>query len=114
MRPLQIDETQIDRCETCYGVWFDASERLKVVSNKKLADVIDIGDAAVGAEQDKITEADCPRCGTPMQHRKHPDQKHIGYERCDECGGSFFDAGELRDLSSLSIGDIFKSIFRVT
>jgi Zn-finger nucleic acid-binding protein len=25
-------------------------------------------------------------------------QPHIWYETCEECGGSFFDAGEFRDL----------------
>jgi Zn-finger nucleic acid-binding protein len=37
-------------------------------------------------------------------------QRHIWYETCDSCNGSFFDAGEFRDLSELSISDFFKGL----
>jgi Zn-finger nucleic acid-binding protein len=39
-----------------------------------------------------------------------PDQTHIWYERCSSCRGSFFDAGEFRDLSTHSIADFFKRL----
>jgi Zn-finger nucleic acid-binding protein len=39
-----------------------------------------------------------------------PQQTHIWYETCSSCNGSYLDAGELRDLSSLTISDIFKRI----
>jgi hypothetical protein len=43
-----------------------------------------------------------------MTQHVDPKQRHIWYETCVECGGSFFDAGEFRDLSSLTISDLFK------
>jgi len=35
-------------------------------------------------------------------------QRHIGYETCTDCNGSYFDAGEFRDLSQLTLSDVFK------
>jgi Zn-finger nucleic acid-binding protein len=35
-------------------------------------------------------------------------QTHIWFEQCDSCRGSFFDAGELTDLATLSVSDFFK------
>jgi Zn-finger nucleic acid-binding protein len=110
MRQLRVDEIVIDRCETCYGIWLDGGERLKITSSPKLADVVDIGQARTGRAQDRLTQIDCPRCRQRMQHKKHPDQQHVGFEECQECGGSFFDAGELRDLSRLTLSDLLKHL----
>jgi len=37
-------------------------------------------------------------------------QPHISFETCDQCQGSFLDAGELRDLANLTLGEFFRSI----
>lgn len=104
MRKLTLDETIIDRCEACWGIWLDAGERLKVTAKSKTAAMIDIGQ--VRKDLDEVREVECPRCHVTMTHRRHPDQKHIGFEECSQCKGSFFDAGELRDLSKFSLSDI--------
>jgi Zn-finger nucleic acid-binding protein len=33
---------------------------------------------------------------------------HIWFEQCGSCRGSFFDAGELTDLTTVSFSDLFK------
>jgi Zn-finger nucleic acid-binding protein len=40
-----------------------------------------------------------------MSHVKHPAQKHVGFERCPQCQGAFFDAGELEDLRDFTLGE---------
>ena len=35
-------------------------------------------------------------------------QRHIWFEKCDTCEGTFFDAGEFLDLSRLTVSDLFK------
>ena len=52
----------------------------------------------------------CPRCGGEMLKQVDPRQKHIWYESCADCEGSFFDAGEFRDLSQLTLSDFFKGV----
>jgi hypothetical protein len=45
-----------------------------------------------------------------MEKHTDPQQTHIWYESCTDCQGSFFDAGEFRDLSQLTITDFFKRL----
>jgi hypothetical protein len=45
-----------------------------------------------------------------MDRRVDPKQPHIRYETCIDCDGSFFDAGEFRDLSLLTVSDYFKRL----
>ena len=44
-----------------------------------------------------------------MERKTDPEQTHIWYESCYDCRGSFFDAGEFRDLAEHSLSDYFKS-----
>ena len=43
-----------------------------------------------------------------MNRLVDPEQTHIWFEQCDSCRGSFFDAGELTDLATVSVSDFFK------
>ena len=63
-----------------------------------------------GAKSNTLDSYQCPRCGDAMARVVDPLQTHIWYETCSGCNGSYLDAGELRDLSSLTISDIFKRI----
>ena len=111
MRPLRAGTFTVDRCEKCLGLWLDKGERLKILKDKKLVDAIDIGPEETGKQHDEITQIDCPRCGVPMHHVTDRAQKHIGFEFCRECQGSFLDAGELRDLSEFTILERIKALF---
>ncbi|MHC4989856.1 MAG: zf-TFIIB domain-containing protein [Planctomycetota bacterium] len=114
MSKVSVEDLEVIRCDGCAGIWLDADVRTKFVASKRRSGFVDVGSLETGREQDQITDIKCPRDGTPMISRRHPDQKHIQYEQCSECGGAYFDAGELRDLASHSLGDLFKTLFRVT
>jgi Zn-finger nucleic acid-binding protein len=43
-----------------------------------------------------------------MNRLVDPGQPHIWFEQCGSCRGSFFDAGELTDLATVSMSDFFK------
>jgi Zn-finger nucleic acid-binding protein len=107
MEQIEIDGTEIDRCSSCHGLWFDAGE-LGKVRTREAAAVLDIGDVATGKEQNKIENYRCPRCAGPMHRLVDPQQTHIWFEQCGSCQGSFFDAGELKDLATVSVSDFFK------
>jgi len=72
--------------------------------------VIDTGHADVGKQYNVIDHYRCPRCGGRMAKKVDARQRHIWYETCADCHGSFFDAGEFLDLSQLTISDIFKRL----
>ena len=107
MEQIEIEGTEIDRCSSCHGLWFDAGELSKLRS-KEVAAVLDIGDVTTGKKQNEIERYRCPRCAGPMNRLVDPDQPHIWFERCGSCRGSFFDAGELTDLVTVSVSDFFK------
>jgi PAT family beta-lactamase induction signal transducer AmpG len=109
MEQVEFDGTEIDRCTICSGIWFDAGE-IEVLRNKQAAAAIDTGDAAAGKQSNALDEYQCPRCSGAMVRVVDPQQRHIWYETCSSCNGSYLDAGELLDLSTVSIADFFKDL----
>lgn len=107
MEQIEIDGTVIDRCRKCAGIWFDAGE-VEVLRNRAAAEAVDTGDAKTGRGYDAINQYRCPRCGGEMAAMSDAQQRHIRFETCVDCDGSFFDAGEFRDLASLTVSDFFK------
>ncbi len=109
MQQIVIDGTEVDRCSNCHGLWFDDGE-LSKLGNKEAAAALDIGDIKTGKKQNKIEHYRCPRCAGPMNRLVDPAQTHVWFEQCDSCQGSFFDAGELTDLATVSVSDFFKRL----
>jgi len=109
MEQIDYQGVEIDRCTICNGIWFDAGE-VEMLRNKRAATAIDTGDAGTGKQHNAIDRYRCPRCSGTMVRMVDPRQRHIWYETCSSCNGSFFDAGEFRDLSELSVSDFFRSL----
>ena len=107
MEQIDIDGTEVDRCSSCNGIWFDEGE-LEILSNNNTAGEIDTGSVQAGKQHNHIDQYRCPRCGGKMEKKVDPKQTHIWYETCGDCNGSYFDAGEFRDLSQHTISDLFK------
>jgi len=97
-----FDAIEIDRCRHCGGIWFDASEREALQRRPGAAATFDVGSKAVGRTYDELRRCLCPRCGGRMSTVADQFQFHIEFENCNECGGTFFDAGEFKDLARLT------------
>jgi len=113
MEQVDVQGIEVDRCQTCQGLWFDAGE-MEALRNRQAAALIDIGSAFEGKQQNFIDQYRCPRCGGEMSRLVDKVQKHIWYETCTSCEGSYFDAGEFRDLSQLTLSDLFKRVVTPT
>jgi len=109
MEQINYDGTEVDRCSYCSGIWLDAGE-IELLSNKQAATVIDTGKQSSGRRFNQIDQYRCPRCGGEMNRVVDPEQRHIWYETCGDCSGSFFDAGEFLDLSTHTLSDYFKRL----
>jgi len=109
MQQLDVGGTVIDRCDRCHGIWFDAGE-MEALRDREIAEAVDTGSARQGRSFDSIDQYRCPRCGGVMARVVDERQRHIGYETCTDCRGSYFDAGEFRDLSQLTLSDVFKRL----
>ena len=97
----------VERCSGCYGLWFDMLEKedLKAIAG---SEAIDIGDSDVGRKYNNNKKIKCPECHVAMVSMIDKDQLHIQYEYCSSCHGTFFDAGEFRDLKEHTIIERFK------
>jgi Zn-finger nucleic acid-binding protein/predicted MFS family arabinose efflux permease len=109
MEQIVYEGTEIDRCTTCKGLWFDAGE-IETLRGKEAAAALDTGSAAVGRQSNTLDRYQCPRCSGAMVRVVDARQPHIWFETCSSCQGSFLDAGELRDLATVSISDFFKDL----
>ena len=109
MEPVTIEGTDVDRCVSCKGLWFNMLEDEKLLSN---AQEIDIGDRKTGAKNNPIDHINCPVCAnTPMVRMVDNRQPHIWFESCPSCYGRYFDAGEFRDLAKHSLADVIRDLF---
>ena len=114
--PLQevaVGQVTVDRCTGCQGIWFDAMEKEQLMILPGAAGVLDIdciwehNPPSVGALTEKpggYKGANCPRCQVKMETVWVRRQQNTGrgalvFEQCEQCHGSFFDAGEFSDLA---------------
>jgi Zn-finger nucleic acid-binding protein len=107
MAPIEFEGVEVDRCNNCKGIWFDAGEEDWLLG-ADAAKAIDTGDPSIGREKNEIDSYRCPRCGGGMLRRVDPKQSKVRYEECTSCKGTFFDAGEFTELLKDSIADLSK------
>jgi Zn-finger nucleic acid-binding protein len=99
MEMVQIETTQVDRCTSCRGLWFDALEDQDIRS-AEAAETLDAPAAgpAPAPPKGKRSTFDCPRCQAPMIQMVDRMGRRIQYESCPRCHGKFLDAGEFKAM----------------
>lgn len=96
-------EVAVDRCTACAGLWLDALELEKAMENKRAVNTTDVGPATDRKKLPKQQVYSCPRDRSTLILMTDRGQRHIKYEGCTVCGGVFLDAGELKDLSQMTL-----------
>jgi uncharacterized protein len=110
MRTVLAGDVQADRCQTCGGVWLDAREKETLLATRGAAKSIDVR-TDTRPSSSKPPALKCPRDRSALIVMSDAAQPHVRYEACTVCGGSFFDAGELKDLDSLTLRERLRSYF---
>ena len=109
MERVTVGKTDVDRCTSCKGLWFDLLEDQELLAHAK---AIDTGDSKTGAKNNPTDRIKCPVCANvPMVRMVDNRQPHIWFESCPRCHGRYFDAGEFRDLGEHSIADVIRDLF---
>lgn len=108
---VSFENIEVERCVECHGLWFDMLER-EDLEKIKGSESIDIGDAEVGEKYSQVRDISCPHCAQKMIPMVDRLQYHIKYEYCPACYGSFFDAGEFRDLKEHNVIERFHSMLQ--
>jgi len=92
----------IERCEKCYGLFFDLNELEELVENSvEKSQKIDLIKLAQITENprhiDEIIYRDCPVCQKKMQRKNFMKRSGVIMDVCFE-HGIWLDAGELRQI----------------
>ena len=106
---VKYEHITVDRCTNCFGLWFDMLEK-EDLEKMEGSEAIDIGDREIGEWQDHVRKIHCPKCNDKMISMVDKIQFHIHYELCPSCYGTFFDAGEFRDLKEHTVLERFKEL----
>jgi Zn-finger nucleic acid-binding protein len=113
MEQVQIDRTEVDRCTSCRGLWFDALED-QDVRDAEGAEALDApapGPAPAPAKG-RRSAIDCPRCKSPMIQMVDRMGRRIQYELCPRCHGKFLDAGEFRAMEPRGVKDAVRRFLK--
>ncbi len=112
MERVNIAGVAVDRCPACCGIWLDRGELRAIMESGAR------GRARIEAwDRDECDDSCgrpnpllCPRDRQRMSVHRDPRQQHVEYDLCPKCGGVFFDAGELKDLTHVTIAERLKGM----
>jgi Zn-finger nucleic acid-binding protein len=107
MEVVRFEDTDVDRCVRCGGLWFDRLED-EELRGRDGAEAIDSGpawQAPMHNEQGKVL---CPVDGTLMVRVVDEAQPQIRLESCPMCHGTLFDAGEFTDFKEHELGELLR------
>lgn len=92
MEPFFQVGVEIDQCNSCAGVWLDRDEWTDLTLSR--------GPEAVQLKVIELssTEWPCPRCQACLEKGRHSVHQDFQIDLCPQCGGGFFDRGELARL----------------
>ena len=87
----------VDFCGQCFGIWFDKDELANYIELSK-----DIPEIKEMKKQARKTGLACPKCKGTLEELPFSSQTDILVDRCESCGGIFFDAGEIVEAEKAS------------
>ena len=108
------EDVNVDQCSRCYGLFVPPGTTQKLLAIWGPDTNIDTGSEALGKKYDSVDDIECPKCKIKMDKIEDLDQPHIWMESCAMCGSTFYDAGELTDLSEKTLSDFFKRFTKGT
>jgi len=98
-----LDSVEVDRCETCHGIFFDPGE-LERAMNRTVRPIAEVDrqelERLINEErkfEKKVVYLRCPECKQLMDRRIHGRKSGVVVDRCIE-HGIWLDGGELRAL----------------
>jgi Zn-finger nucleic acid-binding protein len=114
MDPVQIANTQVDRCTSCHGLWFDALEDqdIRGTEGAETLDAPASGPVPAPPAKRRQSAIDCPRCKSPMIQMVDRMGRRIQYESCPQCHGKFLDAGEFKALEPRGVKATMRRLFQ--
>jgi uncharacterized protein len=107
MEVVRFEDTEVDRCVRCGGLWFDRLEH-ELLKRRAGSEAIDTGPIWQAAMHDVQERVFCPVDGVQMARMVDAAQPQIWVESCPVCHGTFLDAGEFTDLKEHALGELLR------
>jgi Zn-finger nucleic acid-binding protein len=102
----QYEDVEIDRCQSCHGIWLDEGELVEIVDvrdkkfNKELVKKT-VSNAFMGVPKtEHDEELICPKCGTAMNPVNYAISSGVIIDRCPNDCGVWFDNHELEKVQA--------------
>ena len=111
MEPVRFEDTEVDRCVRCGGLWFDALEE-EEIRGRTGSEAIDTGPTWQAPMHNVQLNVFCPVDGTRMLRMVDAAQPDMWVEYCPVCHGTFFDAGEFTDSKEHPVGKLLRRQWR--
>jgi Zn-finger nucleic acid-binding protein len=95
---ISLNNTKIDICPTCQGIWLDKNEILKLINTEKetLRDALRF--VEIDSKKDEKlwqNEIECPKCHKLMQKFPYAGSSDIVIDSCRDGCGIWLDKGEI-------------------
>lgn len=92
----RVQATQVDRCQTCGGIWFDNHELISLL-HEKISDLAALRGKSVprGVNQ---KHGRCPRDHAGLIRVSSALGRSVILDTCPECQGIWLDGGEFDTL----------------
>ncbi len=103
MKTVRVGPVEVDRCEGCGCLWFDALELDAVLATKGGAKSLDLRHEGGRAMPIHEGRPQCPVDHSTLIDMSDLKQPHVRTDACTVCGGVLLDAGELTDLAQFSL-----------
>ena len=102
LKAVQVDNIEVDECDNCSGIWFDAGELEKILKKNDISELKNKIDNNQGHDE---LEAYCPRCGdiSKLIRIKSLSNPDLHIDTCLLCYGQWLDGGELERLKKADI-----------
>jgi Zn-finger nucleic acid-binding protein len=110
MTKVDVASITLDRCSRCGGIWLDLRE-LQIARKADARALVQADQSYQSDAEGRHKPRHCPRDKSLLITMVDQKQKQIEFESCTVCGGIFFDAGELSDLSEFTLRERFNKWF---
>ena len=106
---MQVADLEIDQCDRCAGIWFDAHELDRVLQQKSIDAIRRRSSPRLDLDELRGRCPRCPSAGELVRIASIAAPIHI--DTCAICGGQWLDGGELEVLRRDGFSGSLKRLF---
>ena len=101
LKAEMIGRTQVEGCDSCGGLWFDAMELQRVArgGREAVSDAEEIFEPPPAGAERQLAEAMCPRCNVELYEFEMRHSAGITLDACPQCKGIWVDDQELEAIA---------------